>query len=53
MRKVLQWLTSPAVAPLVGRLLLVALTALLVDPPVAVALGAGLEAGVREAVLKP
>lgn len=44
----LKWLTSPAVAPLIGRLLLVAATALLAGAPgPALALGAGLEAVVR------
>lgn len=40
----LKWLVAPHVAPLVGRLLLVALTALLADPLLASGVGAAAEA---------
>lgn len=52
MRKVLKWLVSPAVAPLLARLVLVALTALAAEPEAGALFGAALEAAGR-AVSKP
>lgn len=53
MRKVLKWLVSPNVAPLLARLVLVALTALAAEPEVAVSLGAAAEAAVGRLASKP
>ena len=39
MKRMIQWLIQPDVAPLVARLALVLLTALVVEPSVAVPLG--------------
>lgn len=44
MRKALKWLVSPEVAPLLARLALVLVTALLAEPEVAVTGGALVEA---------
>lgn len=53
MKRFLQWLTAPEVAPLLARLLLVALTALAAGTPEpAVGLGVVLESG-RQLANKP
>lgn len=44
MKRFLKWLTAPDVLPLVARLALVALTALVAEPPLAAAVGAAGEA---------
>lgn len=48
MRKVLKWLVQPDVLPLVARLLLVALTAVVAEPEVAAGAGAALELAARQ-----
>ena len=53
MKRFLQWLIAPDVLPLVARLTLVVLTALVTEAELAASAGAGLEFAARQLANRP